>query len=183
MTSFATKDFSNNSQMAAEKSSVNITTASEKNADTFSATRDARPDDFKTQDVITITARLAQVLAEEVDLLREMKVRQIAALQQEKIFLTNALEAQRKQIERFPYIKQTIPSQERSDLEEVAEVFEEILAENHRKLMLAKEVNQKIVQAITDVVKETTQSRTYNGSGYAGSAPFSTLSVTLNETI
>ncbi len=138
---------------------------------------------FKMQDVITLTARLAQLLAEEVDLLGDMKVKKIEALQQEKIFLTNALDAQRKLIERHPYMMDTIPSRDKKDLEEVAAVFENILEENHRKLLMAKEINHKVVQAITDVVKETTQSRTYNGNGFAGMAAFNTLSVTLNKTI
>ncbi len=140
--------------------------------------------DFRAQDVVMLTARLAQLLAEEVDLLGEMKVKQIEALQKEKIFLTNALEAQRKLIDRHPYIIDTIPSRDKKDLEEVAAVFQGILDENHRKLLLAKEINHKIVQAITEVVKETTQSRTYNGSGYTGmAAAFNTMSVTLNKTI
>mgnify|MGYP001607061910 CR=1 FL=1 len=139
--------------------------------------------DFRVQDVVMLTARLAQLLAEEVDLLGDMKVKKIESLQQEKIFITNALEAQRKLIERHPYIMDTIPSRDKKDLEDVAAVFQNILEENHRKLLLAKEVNHKIVQAITEVVKETTQSRTYNGSGYTGTAYFNTLSVTLNKTI
>ena len=139
--------------------------------------------DFRIQDVVMLTARLAQLLAEEVDLLGDMKVKKIEALQQEKIFLTNALEAQRKLIDRHPYIMDTIPSRDKKDLEDVAAVFQNILEENHRKLLLAKEINHKIVQAITEVVKETTQSRTYNGSGSTGTASFNTLSVTLNKTI
>ncbi len=138
---------------------------------------------FKMQDVITLTARLAQLLAEEVDMLGDMKIKKIEALQQEKIFLTNALEAQRKLIERHPYMLGSIPSRDKADLESVAAVFQDILEENHRKLLMAKEINHKVVQAITDVVKENTQSRTYNGSGYAGAAAFNTLSVTLNKTI
>lgn len=138
---------------------------------------------FRAQDVVMLTARLAQLLAEEVDLLGDMKLKRIEELQSEKIFLTNALEAQRKMIERHPHVMETIPSRDKKDLEDVAEVFQNILVENHRKLLLAKEVNHKIVQAITEVVKETTQSRTYNGSGYTGAAAFNTLSVTLDKTI
>ncbi len=140
-------------------------------------------ENFRAQDVVMLTARLAQLLAEEVDLLTDMKVKKVEALQNEKIFLTNALEAQRKLIERHPYIIDTIPSRDKKDLEDVAQVFQNILEENHRKLLLAKEVNHKIVQAITEVVKETTQSRTYNGSGYTGQAAFNNLSVTLDKTI
>jgi hypothetical protein len=65
----------------------------------------------------------------------------------------------------------------------VVEVFNKILAENHRKLLLAKEVNHRIVQAITHVVKENTLSKVYDDKGFNGVAPYETLSVTLNRTI
>lgn len=138
---------------------------------------------LKIQDVITLTARLAQLLAEEVDLLSDMKVSKIEALQQEKLFLVSALEAQRKLVDKNPHLLETIPSQDKKDLEEVVDVFRDILAENHRKLLLAKEVNHKIVEAITAVVKESSQSRVYDGKGVTGNAAFETLSVTLNKTI
>ncbi len=138
---------------------------------------------IKVQDVITLTARLAQLLAEEVDLLSEMKVSKIEALQQEKLFLVNALDAQRRLLDKHPHLLEAIPSQDKQDLREVVEVFNDILEENHRKLLLAKEVNHKIVEAITAVVREQTASKVYDGKGYAGAAPFETLSVTLNKTI
>ncbi len=133
--------------------------------------------------IITVTARLAQLLAEEVDLLSDMKVSKIEHLQNEKIFLTNALEAQKKLIDRNPHMLETIPSQDRGDLEQVVEVFSGILEENHRKLLLAKEINHKIVQAITSVVKENTQSKVYDDRGIKDIAPYESLSVTLNQTI
>lgn len=139
--------------------------------------------EIKVQDIISLTARLAQLLAEEVDLLGEMKVSKIEALQQEKIFLTNALAAQRKLLDKHPHLVDTIPSQDKHDLEEVVNVFNNILEENHRKLLLAKEINHKIVQAITSVVKENTLSRVYDGRGTTNAAPFATLSVTLNKQV
>lgn len=140
-----------------------------------------RPLDVRA--IITVTARLAQLLAEEVDLLSDMKVSKIEALQNEKIFLTNALEAQKKLINKYPHLTETIPSRDRHDLEEVVAVFNDILEQNHRKLLLAKEVNHKIVEAITSVVKEHSLSKTYDGNGITGMAPYETLSVTLNKTI
>jgi hypothetical protein len=145
--------------------------------------RNIQPPQIKVQDIITLTARLAQLLAEEVDLLSEMKVSKIEALQQEKIFLTNALDAQRRLLDRHPHLVETIPSQDKHDLQEVVDVFNNILEENHRKLLLAKEVNHKIVQAITTVVKQTSLSRVYDDKGITGSAPFTTLSVTLNKQV
>lgn len=138
---------------------------------------------LRIQDVITLTARLAQLLAEEVDLLGGMKVSQIEALQQEKLFLVSALEAQRKLVDRNPSLLETIPSQDKKDLEEVVEVFNNILEENHRKLLMAREVNHKIVEAITAVVKENSQTKAYGLTGMTNNKPYETLSVTLNKTI
>ena len=142
-----------------------------------------QPPAIKVQDVIHLTARLAQLLAEEVDLLGEMKVSRIEALQQEKIFLTNALEAQRKLIDKHPNLVETIPSQDKQDLQQVVNVFNDILQENHRKLLLAREINDRVVQAVTSVVREQTASRVYDGKGVTGYAPYATLSVTLNKKI
>jgi len=139
--------------------------------------------ELKVKNVITLTARLAQLLAEEVDLLSEMKVAKIEPLQQEKLFLVAALDAQRKLIDKHPHLLETIPSQDQQDLKEVVEVFNNILAENHRKLLLAKEVNHKIVQAITTVVMQSTKRMVYDDKGLTGIAPFETLSVTLNKRI
>jgi hypothetical protein len=135
------------------------------------------------QDVITLTARLAQVMAEEVDLLDAMKVSKIEALQQEKLFLANALEAQKKLVDKHPNFSETIPSQDKKDLQEVVDIFNTILEENHRKLRIAKEINHQMVRAITDVVKENTQSRAYDHQGINGPAPFETLSITLDKRI
>ncbi len=135
------------------------------------------------RDMITITARLAQLMAEEVDLLDTMKISKIEALQREKLFLIGALEAQKKRIDKHPGFSDTIPSQDKKDLQEVVDVFNDILEENHRKLMLAKEINYKIVQAITHVVKEHTLSRAYDNQGIKDIAPFETLSVTLDKRI
>jgi len=139
--------------------------------------------EVKAKTLITLTARLAQLLAEEVDLLTEMKVAKIETLQQEKLFLVNALDAQRKLLAKHPHLIETIPSQDKQDLKEVVEVFNNILAENHRKLLLAREVNHRIVQAITDVVMQNTRRMAYNGKGITGSAPYESLSVTLNKRV
>ncbi len=146
--------------------------------------RTAENQQVKIKDVMTLTARLAQLLAQEVDLLAEMKMSKIEALQQEKLFLISALDAQRKLVAKNPHGMETIPSQDKKDLQEVVDVFNEILEENHRKLLIAKEVNHKIVQAITDVVKDHTVSKVYDGRGTSGmAAPYQTLSVTLDQTI
>ncbi len=141
------------------------------------------PQTIRMQDVMTLTARLAQLLAEEVDLLGGMKLKEIEKLQNEKIFLTNAIDAQRKLIEKSPHLLESIPSTDKHDMEALVEVFNNILAENHRKLLLAKEVNHNIVSAIKSVVKDHTVSKTYSGDGMTHYAAYETMSVTLDRVI
>ena len=138
---------------------------------------------LRVQDVITLTARLAQILAEEVDMLNNMKISKIESLQQEKLFIIGALEAQKKILDKHPALMESIPSQDRKDLQEVVDVFNDILEENHHKLLLAKKVNHQIVQAITAVVNENTRRASYDGTGANNSTPFTTLSVTLDKLI
>ena len=142
------------------------------------------PNSMNIQEVIALTSRLAQLLSEESELLGTMKVSKIEELQKEKVFLMNMLDAQRKLIDQHPNTLDTIPSRDKKDLEEVAEVFNHILAENHRKLLLAREVNRKIVKAISDAVKQKTSKRVYNRKGIAGGInTYETLPVTLNKHI
>lgn len=139
--------------------------------------------ELRIQDVITLTARLAQLLAEEADYLGLLKLKEVEKLQHEKIFITNALEAQRRLIDKHPGLVDTIPSQDKHELQKVVDVFNNILAENHRKLLLAKEVNHKIVGAIKEVVRDHTANKTYNGNGATHYATYQTMSVTLDNRV
>jgi len=142
------------------------------------------PSSMNIQEVIALTSRLAQLLSEESELLGAMKVAKIEELQKEKVFLIGMLDAQRKLVGQHPQTLEMIPSRDKKDLEEVAEVFNHILEENHRKLLLAREVNRKIVKAISDAVKQKTSKRVYNRKGITGGInPYETLPVTLNKHI
>lgn len=134
-------------------------------------------------DMIAMTARLAQVLAQEVDLLETMKISDIEGLQKEKLVLTSALEKQRKLIEADPSILYTLTPDELEDFQSVASIFNTILEENHRQLLIAKEVNQKIVEAISEVVAEASSGGMYNGKGNSDAPRKDSLAVSINKTI
>lgn len=134
------------------------------------------------RDLTMLTARLAQILAEEADLLQNMKIKEIEKLQKEKVLIANALDVQKKHLERNPEVMENITDEERADLRSVVEIFQGIMSENHRRLLIAKEVNNKVVEAIAEVVSDTNTNSTYDDCGVpslAGKA----LSVTLNEMI
>ena len=92
------------------------------------------------QDVVDLTSRLVQLVAEEVDLLKETNAKKIKYLQQENIFLVSALNAQRKLVNKPHGLMETIPSQDKHDLQEVADFFNDILAENNNKLLAANKI-------------------------------------------
>lgn len=137
---------------------------------------------INVQEVITLTARLAQLLAEEVDLLGAAKISKIDELQKEKQYLITALENHRRQLDKHPHLVETIPSRDKKDLEAVVQVFQNILEENHRKLLVAREVNKNIVRVITEVVRDSSVSHVYDGQGHVGGMGNEALSITLNHT-
>ena len=153
------------------------------NNNTAQETKPRKPIVLNAKDICTLTARLAQVLAEEVDLLNDMKLQDVEKLQEEKLFLLDALESYKKIVKRQPELSESIPSQDKQDLKDVVHVFEDILQQNHRKLQMAKEVNEQVVKAIRDVVTEKAQTPYYGNSGIVGTTSFENSSVTLNEQV
>lgn len=134
-------------------------------------------------DVITLTARLAQLLAEEADLLEAMNIKRVGELQKEKLMLVSALDALKKQIAKQPELLEEITDEERDDLVQVVRVFNEILEENYRRLSRARAVNQRVVQAITQAVQEATRGDVYDRKGEAGKPVIQTVSMTVNEKV
>lgn len=134
------------------------------------------------ENVMALVARLAQVMALEVDHLSRMEVKSIEPLQNEKKWLTKAVELQLKRVQKFPHLLAEITEEEREDFAELIQVFDEIKHENYRRLTAAKEVNARIVEAITDVVNEHNRKPNYDRSGVPENKKDS-VSVTLNERV
>lgn len=138
---------------------------------------------LRVEDIIHLSARLAQVLAQEADLLERMQVGKIAGLQKEKTMLTNALELTKKQVAKRPEILEDIDEETRENLREIVTVFNQVLEENYRRLNTARLVNQRIVQAITEVVSEQASRDGYDQKGHGGRAGADAVCVTLDEKI
>lgn len=138
---------------------------------------------FSVPDIITMTARLAQVLASEVDLLQGMKMKEVAELQEEKRTLTSALEQQKSIVRISPEVMGSVSDDEKLELSQVVELFNTVLKENHRQLVIAREVNQRVVNAITDAVNEKSGNPVYTAYGTQQAPRNAGISVTLNETI
>lgn len=140
------------------------------------------PDRLDVESIIALTARLAQLLAQEADFLADMKVRDIEKLQKEKSLLVDALEAQKRHVDRNPHLLSTISDSEALEMAQIIEIFHKIMIENHHRLLVAKEVNQKVVEAIADVVNEAAGSGFYDRHGKAEPSA-RPVSVSINKTI
>lgn len=140
-------------------------------------------DGLTVNDITSITARLAEVLAKEADLLEAMKVGAIEGLQQEKMLLTHALDASHKYFKKHPELLDEADPEDVEDLEEVISVFEEVKRENFRRLSMARTVNQRIVQAITDIVNEKRSKTAYNKKGKTAQPEVGNVHVSLNEKV
>lgn len=134
------------------------------------------------ENVMALVARLAQILALEVDYLSRMEVKQLASTENEKKWLTKAIELQLKRVQKFPHILQEITDEERADFAELVAVFDEIKYENYRRLMAAKEVNKTVVNAITEVVNEHNRKPSYDRTGIPERKKDS-ISITVNEKV
>lgn len=135
------------------------------------------------KDIIALTARLAQVLAKEADLLERMQVSDIAPLQKEKHLLAQALETIKKQLPEDGSFMDSLEESEAEDLQSVILVFNEILEENYKRINMARMVNQRIVEAITDAVKEQSNQDVYDQKGKSGKGLKDALSVSLDKKI
>lgn len=147
--------------------------------DVFDADITSRVD---VDSVISLTARLAQVLAEEADLLAEMRVREIEGLQKEKLQLLDALEAQKRFIDRNPEVLAYVSDEDGLELAQIIEIFQTVMKENHRRLLIAREVNRKVVEAITEVMADAAKNGMYDKKGLPERTE-SGLSMSLNQTI
>jgi len=141
-----------------------------------------RAQSINMENVMALVARLAQILALEVDYLTEMNVRAIDPLQNEKKWLIKAVELQLKRVQKFPYLLNEISDEDRYEFADLVRVFDEIKMENYRRLRAAKAVNERVVQAITEVVNEANRKPKYDVRGKPEQKKDS-VSVTLNEKI
>jgi hypothetical protein len=131
--------------------------------------------------LILLISRLAQVLGREVDMLEMMNIKGLASLQHEKLALVDALEKQKKLIARRPEILSELSDDMRDNLAELLHIFGAVAHENHNRLLVAKEVNQLVVDAIMDTTHENLRRGLYNEKGFH--AEENSMALSLNKTI
>ena len=137
---------------------------------------------FRLSEITSLLANLAELMADEVDYLKEMKISEIEKFQADKARMLATLENYRRTIMRTPDILKYASDKEKDQYKKVHELFGKIAHENGLRLGVAKEVNAKMLDIIKQAVSEVSASPIYNDSGRKNSSSES-LNMKLNEMI
>jgi flagellar biosynthesis/type III secretory pathway chaperone len=104
--------------------------------------------------LIDIASRLITLLGQETVLLRQMKIKDIAALQEEKLTLTRAYEARTRDLNQNSGELNAVDQAIRDELKATINRFEDAAKANAIAVHAAQEANQRLMQAIVDIVSE-----------------------------
>ncbi len=122
-------------------------------------------------DLLQITGRLIGVLEREIEVLRAMRPAEIEALQQDKISLSAAYEAQLKSFAGQPGILDTLQPALKAEFERVIGKFQSTLAANERALRATRETSQRVLEAIAyEIDRKRRENAGYSAGGYAAAA-------------
>ena len=131
-------------------------------------------------DLLGVTIQLKDILAKETEHLKQMKVKELGLLQTEKLRLTKLLQSYQALLAANPGLLGELDEDMREELAIETEEFTRIVDENYRRVAVARAVNQRIVQAILDVISEQQHAGTYTKMGMQ-SAPNMAMSFNLNQ--
>jgi flagellar biosynthesis/type III secretory pathway chaperone len=120
----------------------------------------------RVDNLIDIITRLGEVLQQEMDLLRQMKVREIEPLQEIKDRLTDAYQARLNEIQKNIAAYQTLPPAARERLKRTNQKFREIVTNNMLAVSASRTANSSIVEMISEaVLAQQQQVRGYGADG------------------
>ena len=117
--------------------------------------------------LIEIASQLIALLGRETALLREMKIREIAPLQAEKLALTRAYETRVRALNKHGEAIEQVEKAIRDELRATVNRFEDAAKANTIAVQAAQHLNQRLMQAIVDTVNERRGRReTYGADGH-----------------
>lgn len=128
-----------------------------------SARKDANPElarpvvataNCSPRQIIRIIEDLTALMSEEVRLLRAMQVREFTALQDRKLALTEAYEAETRTLREDAVFAASLAPRIRSELLDLLERLHSVMDDNATAILAAREMNHRVAQAIVAAVQE-----------------------------
>lgn len=142
------------------------------------------PEETQVASLLRVASRLIVVMEQEIAILREMRPRDIAALQGEKSALAATYEEMVHNLAADPGMVARASDAVQQEFADVASQFHEVLAENERALRAARAAQEKVLHAIVSTIEKDRLKHQGYGAGTIGigsrrsSAP---LSLTLDR--
>lgn len=137
--------------------------------------------DVDIYELITVTARLKELLSRETEHLKRMEVKELSKLADEKQKLTKIMESYQRLIRQRPELIQALDADSREELAQLTDDFARTVSENLQRTAVARAVNMRVAQAIMEVVTENQHAGTYNKSGSAALPANMSVSFNLNQ--
>jgi flagellar biosynthesis/type III secretory pathway chaperone len=127
------------------------------------------------------TLRMSDLMSEESEMLRSFRFKDIGTIHEEKLKLSKLLEAYQHRLATDPSFVQNADRNAREQLLMLTDDLAFNTEENLRQVAAARAVNQRVLQAIMDVVSEQHRPGTYGPQGQVLSAHDMALSMNLNQ--
>lgn len=129
---------------------------------------------------ITTVDQLVAVMDTEIELLREMRTRDIAELQARKVSLVASYERLAAQLQEDPELLPSLEPELREELLEVSEVLQDAIRDNEAALRAATRANERLLKTIVEALQQ--EQNTYGSMGQAPARAGSpTVSVQIDQ--
>ena len=102
--------------------------------------------------LILITQQLGRLIERETTLLHEQRPADLAAIQKEKNFLSQAYEREMQALRQNPGLFAAAPPKEQEMLRQVIAGFRGVLDDHRIALKATKEVTERLIKAVSDEV-------------------------------
>ena len=123
--------------------------------------------------LIDLTGRLTSIVHQEIELLRTMRASEIGALQEEKVKLATTYASAFQTVRKMPSLVKDAEPRLREVLRQSTARLKTALDDNILAVHAAKEVNERLIRAISDAVTESRSAApVYTATG--GTAPAAT---------
>jgi flagellar biosynthesis/type III secretory pathway chaperone len=144
--------------------------------------RTAKHMPISMDEMMHITARLNDILVAESGLLAKMKIKDVAPMQEEKQQLTQKLESFKQILAtgNDAFVVEADPAS-REEMFNLAEDLMFNIEENFRLSEIARAVNQRVMQTITEAMADHQRVGVYGPKGHANAEPAVSLSINLNQ--
>ena len=126
----------------------------------------------RAHELIEVTESLTALIEQENELLQELRIKEIGALQQEKTSLSGLYELRMREAIQDTGVFNAVAPEIRTHLRHASEAFNRSAKRNANALRAALEMNTRMVHKIANLASR--QETRPNGYGAAGTVPYPT---------